>query len=129
MSGLLRALGEHWPLKLLSAAFALALWLFVASTDRDSAVVSLPLEVVDRPAGVEVTALAVETVAVRLEGRRAALARLREDDFRAELSLRDARPGRLLGRVTVRSVSAPRGVKVVRVSPSQVRVTVEARPS
>jgi YbbR domain-containing protein len=126
---MLATLAEHWPLKVLSVACAAALWLFVTSTDRGEAVLSLPLELVDRPGDVEVTALAVEAVSVRVEGRRMILGRVREQDFRAEVSLRGGRPGPFLGRVAVRGVSAPRGVRVVRVVPAQVRVTLEARGS
>lgn len=116
---------EHWQLKLLSVAFALALWVFVASEDKGEAVFTAPLELVDAPPGVEVTSIGVETVVVRVQGLRSVLARVREEDLRAEVSLREAPPGRFVARILPKNVTVPRGIRVVRVTPSQVRATLE----
>ena len=116
---------EHWQLKLLSLVFAVALWAFVASEDKGEAVYTVPIDVTGVPAGLEVTALGVETVDVRVQGLRHVLARLQERDLRAEVSLRSARPGDVVVRIRPDDVVVPRGVQVVRVTPSRVRATVE----
>jgi YbbR domain-containing protein len=118
-------LAENWPLKLMSVVFAIGLWLFVAAEERGDAVFTVPLDLVERPDGVEVTSLGVETVIVRVEGRRSLLRTLREDDFRATLSLKELQPGRFALRVLPQHVSAPPGVRVVRVTPSEVRGMLE----
>jgi YbbR domain-containing protein len=125
VSGLRTLLAENWPLKLGSVVFAIGLWLFVAAEDRTDAVFTVPLDLVDRPPGVEVTSLGVETVIVQVEGRRSLLRTLREQDFRAEVSLKNARPGRFVARVEPTNVSAPPGVRVVRVTPGEVRGLLE----
>lgn len=117
---------EHWQLKLLSVVFAVALWVFVASEDKSGAVYTVPVELTERPAGVEVTSVGAETVVVHVEGLRSVLTRLREEDLRAEVSLRGAQPGKFVARILPKNVTVPRGVKVVRVTPSQVRATLEA---
>jgi len=127
MTGLGTRMLENWPLKLVSLVFATGLWLFVATEERADAVFTVPLELVDRPANVEVTSLAVETVLVRVEGRRSRLRQVHEDDFRAEVSLKDARPGRFVARVESENVSAPPGVRIVRVSPTEIRAVLVAR--
>jgi hypothetical protein len=127
VTGFHALLVENWPLKLASVAFAVGLWLFVATEERTDAVFTVPLDLVDRPPGVEVTSLGVETVVVRVEGRHSLLRRLREEDFRAEVSLKSARPGRFVARILTDNVSAPPGVRVVRVTPSEVRAVLEAR--
>ena len=127
MIGLRTLLLENWPLKLASLVFAIGLWLFVATEERADAVFTVPLELVDRPANVEVASLAVETVLVRVEGRRSRLRQLHEDDFRAEVSLKDARPGRFVARVQSENVSAPPGVRIVRVTPTEIRAVLGAR--
>jgi hypothetical protein len=124
-SGVRTRLVEHWPLKLVSILFAMGLWLFVAAEDRADAVFTVPLDLIDRPAGVDVTSLGVETVIVRVEGRRTLLRTLREEDFRAEVSLKNTVPGRFALRVLPHNVSAPPGVRVVRVTPSEVRGTLD----
>jgi hypothetical protein len=125
MSGVRALLAENWPLKLMSVVFAMGLWLFVAAEDRADAVFTVPLDLVDRPAGVEVTSLGVETVIVRVEGRRSLLRTLREEDFRAEVSLKNTPAGRFVLRVQPQNVLAPAGVRVVRVTPSEVRGMLE----
>jgi hypothetical protein len=66
-------------------------------------------------------------VIVRVEGRRSRLRALREEDFRAEVSLKGAQPGRFVARIQPENVLAPPGVRIVRVTPSDVRGVLEAR--
>jgi YbbR domain-containing protein len=127
VTGLRALVLEHWHLKLASFAFAVGLFVFVATEERTDAVFTVPLDLVDRPNGTEVTSLGVETVVVRVEGRHSLLRNLREEDFRAELSLKNARPGRFVARIETDNILAPPGIKVLRVSPNEVRVHLEAR--
>lgn len=127
MIGLRALLIENWPLKLVAFAFAAGLWVFVVTEERTDAVFTVPLDLVDRPAGMDVASVGVETVVVRVEGRHSLLRRLHEEDFRAEVSLKSARPGRFVARIDTDNVSAPKGVRVVRVTPSEVRAILEAR--
>jgi hypothetical protein len=125
---MLRALVlENWPLKLMSVLFAAGLWAFVVTEERTDAMFTVPLDFVDRPPGIEVTSLGVESVVVRVEGRRSRLRRLHEEDFRAEVSLKGAGPGRFVARIDADNVSAPAGVTVLRVSPTEVRAVLESR--
>ena len=127
MIGLRALLLENWPLKLVAFAFAAGLWAFVVTEERTDAVFTVPLDLVDRPAGMDVASVGVETVVVRVEGRHSLLRRLHEEDFRAEVSLKSARPGRFVAHIDTDNVSAPKGVRVVRVTPTEVRAILEAR--
>jgi hypothetical protein len=127
MTGIRALLVENWPLKVASLVFAIGLWLFVATEDRTEAVFTVPLDLVDQPAGSEVTSLGIETVIVQVEGRRSRLQHVREDDFRAEVSLKGVPLGRFVKRIDEDRVLAPRGVRVVRVTPTEVRGVLEAR--
>ena len=127
MTGVRALLLQNWPLKLASVLFAVGLWLFVAAEDRTDAVFTVPLDLVDEPPGVEVASLEVGTVIVRVEGRRSRLRLLREEDFRAEVSLKGAKPGRFVARIQPENVLVPPGVRVVRVTPFEVRGVLEAR--
>jgi hypothetical protein len=127
MTRLRALLVENWPLKVASLVFAIGLWLFVATEDRTEAVFTVPLDLIDQPPGAEVTSLGIETVIVQVEGRRSRLQQVREDDFRAEVSLKGVPLGRFVARIDEERVLAPRGVRVVRVTPSEVRGVLEAR--
>jgi hypothetical protein len=95
--------------------------------ERTDAVFTVPLDFVDRPPGIEISSVGVESVVVRVEGRHSRLSRLHEEDFKAEVSLKGARPGRFIARLDSDNVSAPEGVQVLRVSPTEVRAVLEAR--
>jgi len=119
-------LAEHWQLKLLSLALAVALWAFVASEDLGEAVYTVTLELVSPP-GFAVASVGTETVDVRLSGLRSVLTRLRERDLRAVVQVRDPRSGEALVPVLAEHVATPPGVRVVRITPSRVRVALEPR--
>ena len=125
MSALVARLRAHWQLKLLSVGFAAALWLFVVSESRTEMVFTIPLDLSDWPAGLEVTSVSTDSVVVRVEGLRPVLDRLRDESFRAEVSLRGAKPGRIVAEIRPQNVTAPRGVRVLRVTPSRVRAALE----
>jgi hypothetical protein len=127
MTELRRRLLEDWPVKVVAVVFAVALWAFVVTEERTDAVFTIPVDLVDRPTNVDVASLGVEAVVVRVEGRESVLRRLHETDFRAEVSLKSAQPGRFVARIDTENVSAPPGVRVVRVTPSEVRAVLEAR--
>ena len=116
---------EHWQLKLLSLVFAIALWIFLVVEDKGEAVYTVPLDVKNVPPGTEVTALGAEAVAVRVHGLRHVLNRLDERELHATANLAGARPGDVLVRIRAEDITVPRGVEVVRVTPSQVRATLE----
>jgi hypothetical protein len=121
---LTRRVVEHWPLKLLSVVFAVAVWAVVASEDKTEAVYTVPLDVVGLPPGLQVATLGVETVEVRVQGLRHVLARLPEQNLRVEVNLASARPGEISFPIRPEDVVAPRGVQVVRVIPPRVRATI-----
>jgi YbbR domain-containing protein len=118
-------LAEHWELKLLSLVFAVALWALVVAEEKTQAVYMVPLDVANVPPGLEVTALGVEAVVVRVQGLRHVLDRLDERELRTQVSLGGARTGDVVVRIRPEDVTVPRGVQVVRVTPTQVRATVE----
>jgi hypothetical protein len=127
VTGFRALLLENWSLKLVALVFAVGLWVFVVTEERTDAVFTVPLDLVDRPPGLEVASVGVESVVVRVEGRHSRLRRLHEEDFKAEVSLKSARPGRFVARIDTDNVSAPSGVRIVRVTPSEVRAILEAR--
>jgi hypothetical protein len=120
-----RRLTEHWQLKLVSVVFAIALWIFLVVEDKGEAVYTVPLDVRNVPPGIEVTALGAEAVAVRVQGLRHVLSRLDERELHAVLDLRGARLGDVLVRIRPEDVSVPRGVEVLRITPAQVRATLD----
>jgi aspartyl-tRNA(Asn)/glutamyl-tRNA(Gln) amidotransferase subunit C len=84
------ALWRHWELKLLAVGFAIALWLFVMTSEKSDLILSAPIEFKGVPAGLALAAERPETVDVQLHALRGNLARLAPD--LAELDLADVQP-------------------------------------
>jgi hypothetical protein len=122
-----RRLVRHWELKLAALALASALWVFVMTSEKAEVVLAAPVELDAIPVGLEVTGERPDSVDVQLHGLRAVLARVGPEQVRARVSLAGARAGEVLIRLEPDQITAPTGVTVLRVSPSRLRVTLEAK--
>lgn len=120
-----RALLDHWQLKLLSVLFAVALWLFVVSEDKVETVFAAPLELREVPPGLEIARVETDTVEVRVRGLRSIVSRVRDRDLRVTVDLEGASPGETVVRLLPEQIRVPRGVEVLRVTPSRVRVVLK----
>jgi YbbR domain-containing protein len=129
MAPQVRALLRNWDLKLLALALAVSLWLFVVMAEKAEVVLPASLELHSLPAGLEVVGQRPERVEVQLTGLRTSLARLGSEEARVRLSLAGVRPGEVALRVLPEHLELPRGVTAVRISPAEVRVTVDTSRS
>lgn len=116
----------HWQLKLLSVGFAVLLWIFVASEEKAETVFSVPIEFSQIPPGLEIVGGDSDSVDVRIQGLRRVLSRLRSRELRVTVDLREARAGEATVRLTPAEVHTPPGVQVLRVTPSRLRLHLEA---
>ena len=119
----------HWQLKLLSLGFAIFLWIFVASEEKAETVVSVPIEFGRIPPGLEIVSSDNDSVDVRVHGLRSVLNRLDGRGLRVTVDLREARPGETTVRLLPEQVQAPRGIQVLRVTPSRVRLQLRPSPA
>lgn len=120
-----RRLLDHWQLKLLSVAFAVALWLFVVSEDKTETIFATPIELREVPPGLEITRMEPESVEVRVRGLRSILARVREHDLRVSVDLEGASEGETVVRLLPEQIRVPRGVEVMRLTPSRLRIVLQ----
>jgi YbbR domain-containing protein len=122
------ALTRHWELKLLALAFAVALWLFVMTSEKSDMILSASIEVGGLAPGLVVAGEQPETVDVQLHGLRVSLARLVPDQLRARLDLAGAGPGEVTVRVLPEHITVPRGITVLRINPSRIRLVLSEAP-
>ncbi len=125
----MRALTRHWELKILALGFAVALWLFVMTSEKSDLILSAPIELAGVPPGLVITGEQPESVDVQLHGLRGSLARLAPDQLRARLSLTGAEPGEVTLRVLPEHITVPPGITVLRVNPSRIRLILAAPTS
>jgi YbbR domain-containing protein len=124
-----RALLQNWELKLLALVLGLGLWFFVMSSDRADIVLSVRVELHQVPPGLVVVGERPESVDVQLQGIRTSLGHLTADQVRARVSLSGVGAGDVAFRLLPEHITAPRGITVLRISPSRVEVTLEASRS
>ena len=118
---------RHWELKALALAFAVALWVFVTTSEKSDLVLAAPIELEGLSSGLVVVGEPPESVDVQVHGLRTTLAHLGSDQLRAHLSLTGVQPGEVLLSVLPEHVSVPPGITVLRVNPSRIRLVLAAR--
>jgi YbbR domain-containing protein len=121
MRAVQHALLHNLGLKLLSLLAACALWLFVNGGARDSeSALQIPLQLEALPDHLMIVSPQVAIVDVRVSGPRALLSRINPSDLAIHLDLSGVRPGPAVFRVLTDQLNLPRGVRIIRVTPSEV---------
>jgi len=114
---------HNGTLKLFSLAFAFGLWLLVNAGERETEqTMVLPVELRNLPEQFVVVGRRVEFVDVRVSGPRTLLGRL--STKKISLDLAGVRSGPSSFRVTTELLNLPRGVKLLRVTPSSISLDI-----
>jgi YbbR domain-containing protein len=118
-------LTDHLGLKLISLLMGFSLWYAVAREQEAEFAFAIPIELRDLPEGLEVVEESVQQVDVRLRGPAEILRRLTTQEINIGVELSDAEPGERLAYLTPRDVAAPFGARVMRVTPTSVRLVLD----
>src|SRR5262245_39788162 len=116
---------HNWFLKLLSLAFATTLSFAVASETSSEIGIEVPLEYHNVPTHMEITGDATNTVDVRLRGAANVVKDITPKQVSTTVDLSNATAGERTIMLTSQNVQAPFGTEVIRINPSQVRITLE----
>ena len=119
---MLRALAEHWQLKLLALALALALWFFVGSAERTEIALALPVEYFGLEDPLTLDGPRREMVDVQLQTTRWAAARVSPATVRGRVDVSGLREGDNVLHLVPDNVQVPPGVRVTRVAPAWTTV-------
>lgn len=115
----------NWPLKLLSLAFAIMLWLLVMGEQNTEVGYTVSLEIKNVPKGLIIASEVPGRIDVRLTGSRTLLANIQGSDLGISVDLHDAKPGITTFRSLDERLNLPRSVVVSRLSPSFVDIKLE----
>jgi YbbR domain-containing protein len=118
-------LTDQLGLKLVSLLMGFSLWYTVSSEQEAEFALSIPIELRNLPEGLEVVEESVQQVEVRLRGPTEILRRLTPQDVNIGVALDDAEAGERLAYLTPRDVGAPFGARVMRVTPTSVRLVLD----
>lgn len=114
-------------LKLLSLLIAGGLWFFVNAGERDAEMaVQVPVELRNRPPNVMLISPRVDFIDLVVSGPRTLLNRIDPERISITLDLHGVRPGPAVFRILGETLDLPRGVTVVRMTPSEVTLEFAA---
>lgn len=114
-------------LKLLSLVAAIGLWFFVNAGERDTELsLQVPVELRNIPPNVMLVSPRVDFIDLVARGPRTLLSRIQPDQLSMTLDLRGVRPGPAVFRIMSDALDLPRGVSVVRLTPSEVTLEFAA---
>ena len=114
--------------KLVSLAIAVAVWLTVASEPEMSTVISVPVEYKESPANLEISNRIVDSVDLELRGPAGRLSDVRASHLAVILDFsRVLNPGERTFTIAQNNTNLPRGMRLVRAIPAQVRFEFEHR--
>jgi len=113
--------------KLLSVLIAIGLWFFVNAGERDSEIaVEVPVELRNIPPSVMLISPRVDFIDLVVSGPRTLLNRIDREHLSLALDLHGVRPGPAVFRIVGESLDLPRGVTVLRLTPSEVTLELAA---
>src|SRR5207237_168965 len=119
---MLRALVEHWQLKLLALFLAIALWFFVGSAERTEIALALPIEYVGLEGPLTLDGPRRDMVDVQLQATRWAAERVSPATVRVRVDVSGLREGDNVVHIVPDAIQTPAGVRVTRVAPAWTTV-------
>ena len=117
---------KNWHLKLFSLVLATALWALIAQESTSEVFFDVPVEYKNVPANTEVIGDTAKIVEVRLRGPSTLIREISAKDVSTFIDLgRVPLNGETFLPINAQNVHAPFGIEVVRVTPSQLRISLE----
>lgn len=116
---------HNWHLKLLSLLLAFLLWSVITGEPPAEVGFTVPLELQNIPQGLVVAGDVPASVQVRLHGPAALVRRLSPGNIIVAIDLTGHKVGEHWFSMNTGDVVVPYGVRVVRVSPAQIRLRLE----
>ena len=120
-----RLASRNLGLKVLALALAVSAWWFVAGESKVLVSFTIPLEIRDVPIGLTITNKPERQVEVRLSGPSSLLSGMRPSEISASVDLSGSRAGRQNVPLDERAIKVPPGIRVQRVFPPSIEVTIE----
>ena len=112
--------------KTVSFVLVFALWLFIAGQHRAELRLTVPLEFRNVPANMEISGEGATKVEVGIRGSRGMIFGVTPEQVRAFVDLSQAVAGQNYFRLTVDNIRAPLGTEITKISPSSVRLNLDA---
>ncbi len=120
-----RLLSRSWFLKGMSLCMAVMLWYFVGGKDTVDKIVMIPIEIINLPRDLVISNQSKKEIEVTVSGPSSLLVELANRAVTRRIDLSSAQPGTMVVDNTVGSIPVPRGIKVLRVQPSSLILSLD----
>ena len=111
---------KNWVLKLISFFFAFFLWYFVVGEDKIDKTFNIPVEILNLPADLTISNQFKNELELTVNGPRGLIRNLAVQRISRPIDLSRAEPGTRVFQNTIDSISLPRGVRLLRVKPTDI---------
>ncbi len=122
-----RILTENLTIKIISIALAVFLWFFVTFKGQTELSLEVPLEFKNIPSEMEVLKQSVKKITVSISARERILRGILQNDIRVVVDLSNIKLGENSIPLTKSSVKLPRGVEILRIEPSSVKLYLDKK--
>lgn len=116
---------KNITLKLMALAFSVALWFYVVGEKKAEVGFIVPLKLTNIPRDMIIANNVVRDVEVRVAGPKTLVTNLSPTHIEVAIDLSNGRLGLNTYSITPQEIKTPRGVDVIRVSPTTVKVRLE----
>ncbi|MEJ5227272.1 CdaR family protein [Thermodesulfovibrio sp.] len=122
-----KMLTENTAIKVISIMISLFLWFFVTFKGQTETSIEVPLELKNTPAEMEVLRQSVKKITVSISARERILKDIAQNDVRVIVDISNVKLGENSIPITKSSVKLPRGVEILRIDPSTVKLFVDKK--
>lgn len=122
-----KLLAENLTFKLISIALAIFLWFFVTFKGQTETSIEVPIEFRNTPAEMEILKQSVKKVTIAVSARERILRELTQNNVRIVIDLSNVRLGENSIPITKSSVKLPRGIEILRIEPSQLKIYMDEK--
>lgn len=116
---------KNWPYKVLAILLAVIMWYFVVGEERAEVGLTVPLELINIPRDLIVVNNVVHGIEIRVDGPRSLVRSLAAESLSKRLDLSNTKAGTVSFSITSEGIPLPRGVKITRITPTQVIVVLQ----
>ncbi|MDI1472154.1 MAG: CdaR family protein [Thermodesulfovibrio sp.] len=120
-------IAENLTFKLISIALAVFLWFFVTFKGQTETYVEIPIEFKGVPAGMEILKQNVKKINISISARERIIREIAQNNIRVIIDLSNAKLGENSIPITKSSIKIPRGVEILRIEPSIVKVHLDKK--
>ncbi|MGB9823191.1 CdaR family protein [Thermodesulfovibrio sp.] len=122
-----KLLAENLTFKLISIALAIFLWFFVTFRGQTETSIEVPIEFKNTPSQMEILKQNVKKVTITISTRERILRELTQNNIRVVIDLTNVKLGENSIPITKSSVKLPRGVEILKIEPSQVKIYMDEK--